>query len=350
MKFSIQLSADYPDKAYGGDRVYQDMLAQATLADRLGYDSVAITEHHFMNCLMMPAPLQFAVKIAAHTEQLKIITAITILPIRDMRIFAGEVVVADIFTEGRLLLGVGRGNFEYEIERLGIPMKETRARFEESLEVLKALLEREDVSWDGKYYKFDPITVMPRPMNPGGPPMMMAAVNPEAIYHCAKQGYHVQTTPLAGRASFLKEQIDAFNRGKEEAGDAGKDSELTLLRVGFMCHSEMEKRERIQMAHAFLGRFDNVHKGPGFVDSGMVRALPRTQPIDQVARSLLIGMKQEMIDKLSTYDELGVDRIIMNVNFGCDPHETLDSIQYFAEEVMPHFAGSPDQAKRVVAV
>ena len=143
MKFSIQLSADYPDKAYGGDRVYGDMLSQATLADRLGFDSVTITEHHFMNCLMMPAPLQFAVKIAAHTEQLKIITAIAILPIRDMRIFAGEVVLADIFPEGRLLLGVGRGNFEYEIERLGIPMSETRERFEESLDVLKALLERE---------------------------------------------------------------------------------------------------------------------------------------------------------------------------------------------------------------
>ena len=69
MKFSIQLSADYPDKDYGGDRVYGDMLAQATLADRLNFDSVTITEHHFMNCLMMPAPLQFAVKIAADDEK-----------------------------------------------------------------------------------------------------------------------------------------------------------------------------------------------------------------------------------------------------------------------------------------
>ena len=63
-------------------------------------------EHHLMNCLMMPA-LQFAVKIAAHTEQIKIITAITILPIRDMRVFAGEVVVADIFTEGGFCLVSG---------------------------------------------------------------------------------------------------------------------------------------------------------------------------------------------------------------------------------------------------
>ncbi|MEC7495687.1 MAG: LLM class flavin-dependent oxidoreductase [Pseudomonadota bacterium] len=338
MKFSIQLSADYPDKAYGGDRVYQDMLAQATLADRLGFDAVAITEHHLMNCLMMPAPLQFAVKIAAHTEQIKIITAITILPIRDMRVFAGEVVVADIFTEGRLLLGVGRGNFTYEMERLGIPMSETRERFDESLDVLRALLTREEVSWDGNYYKFDPITIMPRPMNPGGPQMMMAAVNPEAIYHSAKAGYHVQTTPMVGSQSLVREQIESFHRGKEECGEAGKDLTLTLLRVGYMCHSEMEKRERIQMAHAFMGRFENVYGGPGLVDNGMVRALPRRQPIDQLAKGLLIGMKQEMIDKLSAYDEMGVDRIIMNVNFGCDPHETMDSIRYFAEEVMPHFA------------
>ena len=55
MKFSIQLSADYPNKDYGGDRVYQDMLDQAVLADRLGFDAVSITEHHLMNCLMMPA-------------------------------------------------------------------------------------------------------------------------------------------------------------------------------------------------------------------------------------------------------------------------------------------------------
>ena len=89
MQFCIQLSAYYPDKSYGGDRVYRDMLEQAQLADRLGYDSVAVTEHHLMNILMMPAPLQFAVKIASQTEQIKIITAVSVLPLHDMRILAG---------------------------------------------------------------------------------------------------------------------------------------------------------------------------------------------------------------------------------------------------------------------
>ena len=176
MEFSVQLSSDYPDKNYGGDRVYQDMIDQAMLADRLGFDAVSITEHHLVNCLMMPAPLTFAVKLAAHTKQVKILTCVVVLPLHDMRTYAGEVVVADIFCEGRLFLGVGRGAFKFEMERLDVPMDETRERFDESLDVLQALLSEEEVSWAGKYYQFDPLTIMPRPVRPGGPPMMMAVI------------------------------------------------------------------------------------------------------------------------------------------------------------------------------
>ena len=67
------------------------------------------------------------------------------------------------------MLGVGRGAFKYEMERLGVPMDQTQARFNESLDVLQALLTREEVSWDGDFYKFDPLTVMPRPVGPNRP-------------------------------------------------------------------------------------------------------------------------------------------------------------------------------------
>ena len=120
MHFSIQLSAYYPDKSYGGDRVYRDMLEQACCADQSGYESVAITEHHLINILMMPAPLQFAVKIASQTQNVKIITAVSVLPLHDMRIHAGELVCADIFTDHRLMVGVGRGAFGFEMGRLGV--------------------------------------------------------------------------------------------------------------------------------------------------------------------------------------------------------------------------------------
>ena len=347
MLFSIQLSADYPDKNYGGERVYNDMLDQARLAEKCGFDAVSVTEHHLVNCLMMPAPLMFAVKIAAITSRIKIMTSIVVLPLHDMRTSAGEVVVADIFTEGRLLLGVGRGAFRYEMERLGIPMNETQARFNESLEVLQALLTQENVSWDGDYYQFEPITVMPRPKTPGGPPMMMAVMNPEGIYHCVKRGFHIQTTPLSGNHQLLLDQVTAFNRAKDEMDSCADELTLTLSRVSHVATNEADRKNKIAQAHRYYGRFDNIFTGPGLVDNGMIRELPCATPISELADSLLIGTPQEMIDKLAPYAELGIDRVILNPNFGLAAQQTLDSIQCFAEEVMPHFHSSPSTPSSV---
>ena len=336
MKFSIQLSADYQDTAYGGDRVYADMLDQARLADRLGFDGVSITEHHLMNCLMMPAPLTFAVKLAAETQRIKIMTSVVVLPLHDMRTYAGEVIVADIFTDGRLMLGVGRGAFAYEMERLDVPMAETRARFDESLEVLQTLLREEEVSWDGQFYKFAPLTVMPRPVRPIA--MMMAVMNPDGIYACTKRGFHIQTTPLSGNHQLLIDQVAAFHRARDEMGDAGAHLTLSLSRVAATAGSPAQTQRLIDQAHSYYGRFDNVFTGPGLVKNGAIAPLPCKTPKADLADALLIGSPSQIIEKLMPYQDLGIDRIILNVNFGADPAETLEGIQRFAEEVQPHFS------------
>lgn len=337
MDFCIQLSADYPDKSYGGDRVYQDMIEQAVLADQLGFESVAMTEHHLINCLMMPAPLQFAVKVAAHTQQINIITAVVVLPLHDMRVFAGEIVVADIFTEQRLLLGVGRGAYKFEMERLGVPIIETQERFDESLDVLKALLSEEEVSWSGEYYNFEPLTIMPRPVRSGGPPMMIAVVNPANVYSYARKGMHIQTTPLSGDRGLLERQVENFNLAKSELGENENDITLTLSRVAFISNSERDRRRHVETAHAYYSRFDNVFTGPGIVDSGMIRPLPRKQTLEELAENILICSPDEMVDRLAPYAELGIDRMVFNINFGVDQKEQLECVQMLGEEVMPHF-------------
>lgn len=336
MKFSIQLSADYPDKAYGGDRVYADMLEQAELADRLGFDAVTLTEHHLLNCLMMPAPLQFAVKIAAHTRHIDIITSVVVLPLHDMRILAGEVVLADIFTDRRLMLGVGRGAFPFEMERLGVPMDETRPRFEESLDVLMALLTEEEVSWDGEYYRFDPITIMPRPVR--AIPMMMAVLNPAGIHACTKRGFHIMTTPLAGDHQLLVDQVTSFTNAKDELGIDGEHLTLSLSRVGLPTTDRADKATKLEAAHRYFGRFDNVYTGPGIVEGGMIRQLPRSQSIEELDEAVLICPAAEMVDRLGVYADLGIDRVILNVNFSAGRESTLEGIESIAEDVMPHFA------------
>ncbi len=341
MDFDLHFSMDYHDKSYGSQRLYTDMLDQAILADRLGYASVSVTEHHLLELGVMPAPLTAAVKIADHTKHVEILTGVVVLPLHDMRTYAGEVIVADIFTNGRLVLGVGRGAYAFEMERLGVPMAETRERFDESLAVLQALLSREEVSWDGKYYKFDALTVMPRPMRPGGPPMMMAVLQPEAIYHCTKRGFNILTTPLSGDGKHFHAQVDAFRRGKAELGKAGEKLKLTLSRSATVTRSEAHKREKLAEAQYHYTRFDNVFTGPGIVDAGMVRSLPRKQTIEELEKNLLICPPAEMVDRLGPFTKLDIDCVSLNMNFGPSQQETMEAIQCIAEEVMPHFAKKP---------
>lgn len=350
MEFSIQLSADYPDTRYGGRQLYQDMLQQAVLCDRLGYDAVTITEHHLINILLMPAPLQFAVKIASATERLQIMTAVVVLPLHDMRVFAGEVVCADIFTEGRLMLGVGRGAFGFEMSRMGVPLDISREKFDESLNVLIALLTEEEVSWDGKYYKFDALTIQPRPMTQPMPPIMIAAVAPQAIYHSVRRGFHIQTTPLSGDHQHMLDQVAAFQRGKAELGERGDALTLSLSRVAYVVKDDSDRRAKTAIAQDYYSRFDNVYTGPGVVKHGAIASLPRKQTAEELGENLLICTPAEMVDKLGPYVDAGVDRFILNINFGADQAETLESIQYFAEEVMPHFALQPSRSTPAMQV
>jgi len=122
-------------------------------------------------------------------------------------------------------------------------------------------------------------------------------------------------------------------------GKEGAHLTLTLSRVAHIAHSQAERQNKIEAAHYYYSKFDNVFTGPGHVDHGMIRPLPRDQSVDELGESLLICTPQEMIDKLGPYAELGIDRVILNMNFGLEANQTLDAIQCFAEDVMPHFTG-----------
>lgn len=338
MEFNHFLSSYYPDTSYGGARLYADMIAQARAADELGYASVSIPEHHLINILLMPAPLQMAVRVASETEHVQIVTAVAVLPLHDMRILAGQIAMADILCDGRLVLGVGRGAFAYEMERMGVPIKISREKFEESLEVLTALLSREEVGWNGKFYNFEPLTVMPRPLTQPMPHMMIAVMNPEGIYACAKRGLHVQTTPLQGTNEYMLAQVDAFRRGREERGEAGKHQQLSLLRVGWPAKNEQDRQQKLRLANGYYERFDNMFTGPGTVDHGAIEPLPASRSIEELAQNTLVCTRDEMVDRLGMYADAGIDEVALNFNIGAGQQETLEAMHRFADDVIPLFS------------
>ena len=198
MEFSLFLSCYHPDTGEPSAEVYDDMLEMAQAAERLGYCGLTVPEHHFMNILMSPSPLMLAVRVASVTRSLPITTSVVALPLNDMRRLAGEIALADILSGGRIQIGVGRGAFPYEFERFGVDFDKSREIFDESLDVLQALLSGEEVSWEGDYYRFKDVTIMPRPLQKPHPPIWIAAMAPMALYHSAKRGLNIQTTPLQG--------------------------------------------------------------------------------------------------------------------------------------------------------
>ncbi len=338
MRFSHFLSSYYPNTTYGGKQLFDDMLEQARLAERLGFSGVSIPEHHFMDILLNPAPLQMAVKVASITERIEVTTAVVVLPFHDIKRLAGEIVVAEILCDGRLVLGVGRGAFGFEFERFGVPAAESRAKFDEALLVLGKLMSEEDVSWSGRYYRFEQLTIMPRPMNGSMPPMMIAALAPEAIYHCAKRGFHVQTTPLMGSLDQLRDQVQAFHNGCNERGTSGGKQRISVLRVGFAASNDQDAGRVKELAHGYYKRFDNVFTGPNEIVGGAITPLPREQTVAELAENLLVGTPDELVEKLAPYAEAGIDEVNLNMNIGAGQAETLEAMQRFAEEVMPHFS------------
>ena len=336
MDFNHFLTSYMPDPRIGSKQHFQNMIDQAILAEKLGYSTISIPEHHLVNVLMMPSPLQMAVKIATLTKKINISTSVTVLPLHDMRTFAGEVATADILTEGRLILGVGRGAFAWEMKRLGMPIEKSKEKFIESLKVLQMLLKDKEVSYHGKYYQFEPITIMPRPIS-DPVSIMIAAMDLNSIKDAASRGFHVQSTVLSGTKELLLERVNAFKEGCLEIGEKGKLLKLSMQRMLYAAKDEKDAKEKNKLAYEYYKRFDNVFTGPGKVKEGEIEPLPRKQSLQELTQNLLICPPSEMIDKLSIYAEAGVDEIIISAGFGQSQNEMIDSMHRINEEVIPYF-------------
>ena len=342
MDFNHFLTSYMPDPNIGSKQHFKHMLDQSVLAEKLGYVAVSIPEHHLVNLLMMPSPLQMAVKISSLTNKIRLSTSVAVLPIHDMRTFAGEVATADILTEGRLVLGVGRGAFAWELDRLGTPIESSKEKFIESLEVLKALLSKENYSFKGKYYNFNAITIMPRPIS-DPVPIMIAAMDPSSIRNAAAKGYHVQSTVLSGTKKLLLERVNAFKEGQQDAGENGKLIRLSMQRMAYAAKDENDAKEKNLLAYEYYKRFDNMYTGPGIVNKGLIEPLPRAQTLEEMTENLIICPINEMIDKLSAYAESGVDEMIISAGFGQSQEDMIESMYRISEHIIPHFKAQKSQ-------
>lgn len=333
MDFGFYLPCYWPDISYHARNMYRDMIDEAKLAEGLGFVSLTIPEHHFINYLVHPSPLLTAVKVADATKKIPIISAVLVLPFYDVRRLAGEIAQADCLTEGRIELGVGRGAFRYEFDKFGVPVEESREQFDDALNLLIKLLSEQNVSWDSKYYKFEGITITPRAVQRPYPPIWIAALAQPAIAASVRRGFHIMTTPLRDPIEAVRMQANAFF-------DALPNStqQLSMLRMGYVARNEADAAEKVQMAYENHQRFVNMFSTPGTVTNGAIEPLPVDKSLQDIRDRLIIGTAEQCIQKLHHYAELGIHDIQVNMNFGASHSDVMGSLERFGTQVMPHFA------------
>jgi alkanesulfonate monooxygenase SsuD/methylene tetrahydromethanopterin reductase-like flavin-dependent oxidoreductase (luciferase family) len=149
------------------------------LADDLGFDWVAVTEHHFLPRLS-PAPMVLAGALSQRIRHARVAVLGPTLSILNPLKVAEEFATLDNLLAGRLVAGVLRGT-PYELRAYNIPPEESRARFEEGVElVLRAWTEPAPFAWRGRFFDFPVVSIWPGPVQKPHPPLLVSGKSPES--------------------------------------------------------------------------------------------------------------------------------------------------------------------------
>jgi alkanesulfonate monooxygenase SsuD/methylene tetrahydromethanopterin reductase-like flavin-dependent oxidoreductase (luciferase family) len=210
----------------GSDRlsdheVYQRELRLGDLAEPLGYESLWGVEHHFTDYTMCPDVLQHLSYFAGRTTEIQLGSMVVVLPWHDPMRVAEQVAVLDCVSNGRAVLGIGRGLGRVEFEGFGVEQGESRERFVESAEMILQGLERGYCEYDGRFVKQARRDIRPRPFRSFRGRSYAAAVSPESSQIMARLGVGLLVIPQKPWPTVVQE-LDAYRKAYREVN--GEDA------------------------------------------------------------------------------------------------------------------------------
>src|SRR5256886_536338 len=254
------------DRRYSAERLREAFATArevAQLMDRLGYDVLWMDEHHFQRegyeCL--PNLIQLGLWLATQTERLKFGCAFNILPMWHPIRLAEDYAMADIVTDGRVIMGIGRGYHTREVETFGAPLLDAEANrdfFEEQLQLLLKCFSEEAFHHKGKYYECPPsvpyrgyqlqdITVVPRPTHLPVE-IWMPIASGRTIDMMAKYGLKAMVT-LNGE-KILDDVVRALHAACVRHGRATQLGQDMIWGAGiYLADSQEEAARRVEAPH-----------------------------------------------------------------------------------------------------
>ena len=289
MKFGLSLSNNQ------GIEDVQDIVQLAVRAEGLGFDSVWASDHVFNVSYVLERlgnrpyydPLTVLTYVAAKTHRIALGTSVLVLPYHQPMRLAKAAATLDVMSGGRLLLGVGVGVIEQELNAMGSPYAERGAITDETIAILKLLWTEDAPCHQGTYYQFSGMKFSPKPLQKPHIPLLIGGSSRAAIRRAARvgNGWH----PIA----MLPEAFSiAMRYLAEEAQAAGRSA------------SDIPVSMSIPLQSGRAGRF-------------------------------ALGTEAaEMVEKLQTFKRLGVTTAVIAPSTG-DVQEMMHSLETLADEVMP---------------
>lgn len=196
--------------------------SQAEFAEEVGCDSFWLPESHFVDDAR-PAPLLELAHVAARTRKLALGTTSLLLPIRHPILLAEEVATLDRLSNGRLILGIGRGFRKPLFRVMGVDPSEKRSLLEHRLKTMRRLWRGGPLTATGSTPRrrsgsapqADRSVLVPQPHQPGGPPIWMAAFGPKALEQAARLELPYLASPLEGEKQLRSNYEFLRKRGGE---------------------------------------------------------------------------------------------------------------------------------------
>ena len=296
----------------------------------------------------MPSPLVVSGAIAALTERIMIGQDVMLLPFANPVRLAEDLAVLDNLSDGRIMLGAGMGYVPSEFAGMGVPRAERRARMDDTLEILRRAWTDPDFDYDGEVYQVASVRVRPRPVQPGGPPLWVAAMSEAGARRAARFGANL--LPQGDRAAVLDPWMDAV----KAAGRSVDDHRVGIVRH-FVVSDDPEAAKASSngagMARLAAGEaapnqsvkvyeqwFAEVPKG-----DRMMRQLVEGDAADRlIPQDAFIGDASACIAEVERmHAEFGITDLILSGSASGPTTTDVDAnLARFAGEVIPHFERS----------
>jgi probable F420-dependent oxidoreductase len=288
-------------------------LAHADMIEELGYDAIWVSEHIAFHVPTFDAVTTMAA-LAARTSRVRIGSAILLLPLRPPAAVAKAVATLDIISGGRVTLGVGvGGEYPKEFEACGIPMRERGGRTNEAIAVLRALWTQDSASYHGTYFQFRDVSMRPKPLQMGGPPIIIGGRSEAARQRAAKLGDGYM--PYLFTPKQLADSLHAIEAEARRHGRQLDNFQATLYQFVYVADSY---DEAFRQANTRLST--NYH-----------------QPFDTlVDRYCVIGTPEACVARLQAYIDAGAQHLIL-VPTTAGAADFEQQAQRLARDVMPHF-------------